>query len=423
MESFQVPASMDADPLAALIAPPGGEQDEDAGGPVAPAPRRSVHSVALTSRAAELATATIMIVDDEPVNIKIAQKYLKLAGYQRFVFYTDPRMALESVSREPPDVLLLDLVMPDVNGFQILKAVRDHKDWMHIPVIVLTSSDDDGTRTQALEMGASDFLGKPVNATELLPRVRNALLLKAHYDHLQSLSLDLEEQVCERTAETVASRLDLTRCLTRAARYGDNETDRHMTRVGRYAAAIAWQLGLDPAAVELIEHAAPLHDMGKLGIPDAILLNPDRLTPDELDLVEKHGLAGQRAFEPLTPDEWQAYQAHTRIGEEILNVPGSTLLELAGQIALRHHEKWDGSGYPDALSGDAIPLPGRITAVADAFDALSTKQAFKPAFALDRCLEIMEESRGGHFDPAVLDAFLASRDEIIPIHVALADPV
>jgi putative two-component system response regulator len=192
-------------------------------------------------------------------------------------------------------------------------------------------------------------------------------------------------------------------------------------RVGRYAAAIAGQLGLGPENVELIEHAAPLHDMGKAGIPDAVLLKTSKLTPDELALLRKHAASSQRTFESMTPDEWKTYQSHTRLGQRILDVPDSPVIALAAQIALTHHEKWDGSGYPRGLSGEDIPLAGRITAVADVFDALSSKRPYKPAFPLDRCISIMEEGRGKHFDPRVLDAFFARRDCIVRIRIELAD--
>ena len=392
-----------------------------AAGPVEPAAISSIQCAALISRAGPLADATVMIVNDEPVNIKVVQKYLKLAGYHRFVPMSDPRAALEHISREPPDVLLLDIVMPEVSGFEILERIRTQPQWMQIPVIVLTSSDDESTRTQALQLGATDFLAKPVSATELLPRIRNALLLKAHYDELQSRAHDLEEQVRRRTTELETSRLELIHCLARAAEYRDNETGRHVIRVGRYAGLIARQLGLDRPTAERIELAAPLHDMGKIGIPDAILLKPGKLTPEEFEVMQKHTLYGKRTFEPMGHDELGTYQSHTVVGQMILDVPTSPIITTAAEIALTHHERWDGSGYPMGLSGEDIPLSGRITAVADVFDALSTRRPYKPAFPMDRCFALMEEGRGTHFDPRVLDAFLARRDEVIHIRVECAD--
>jgi len=192
-------------------------------------------------------------------------------------------------------------------------------------------------------------------------------------------------------------------------------------RVGRYAGMIARKLGLDENLVELIEHAAPLHDMGKIGIPDAILLKPGKLTPEEYEVMQKHSVFGKRTFQPMSNDEWRAFQSHTFLGEMIMGVDSSPLITMAAKIALTHHEKWDGSGYPLGLAGEEIPLPGRITSVADVFDALSSRRPYKPAWPLDRCFAAMEAGRGKHFDPVVLDAFSACREEIVQIRMKFAD--
>jgi putative two-component system response regulator len=412
MQSVESQASLGSDWAVAAACPPGGP---------APSSSPAVGGETCVSRAATPATATVMIVDDEPVIIKIVKKYLGLAGYQNFVTMSDPVMAMEWLSREPPDVLLLDIVMPEISGLDILERVREHEHWRHIPVIVLTAADDERVRSRALELGATDFLAKPVNATELLPRVRNALLVKAHHDHLEHQAHDLEHQVRQRTAELLASRLELIHCLARVAEYRDNETGRHVIRVGRYAGIIARELGLDPETAELIEHAAPLHDIGKVGIPDAILLKPGKLTPDEMEIMQNHTAYGKRTFEPMPADEWGTVQSHTVMGQRILDVATSPLIAMASQIALTHHERWDGGGYPLGLSGESIPLCGRITAVADVFDALSSKRPYKPAFPLERCLAILEEGRGTHFDPRVLDAFFARHDDVVRIRIEYAD--
>ena len=241
-----------------------------------------------------------MIVDDEPINVKILQKHLKLAGYTRFITTSDAMSVLDCIRKNPPDVLLLDVMMPGVNGLDLLRQIRRGPSTLggaglgYFPILILTASDSDETRFRALELGATDFLGKPVNASELVARVRNALLVKAHHDHLQNYSKELENQVRRRTAELAASRLELIHCLARAAEYRDNETGRHVMRVGRYAGMIARKLNLEQNMVELIEHAAPLHDMGKVGIPDAILLKPGKLTPEEFEVMQKHSLFGKR---------------------------------------------------------------------------------------------------------------------------------
>ena len=253
-------------------------------------------------------------------------------------------------------------------------------------------------------------------------RVRNALLVKAHHDHLKDYAQELEQKVRLRTAELAASRLELIHCLARTAEFRDNDTGRHVVRVGRYAEIIAREFGLDERNVELIGHAAPLHDMGKVGVPDCVLLKPDKLTPDELEIMRKHSIFGQRTFEPMTEDEWRLFKAHTFMGEKIMGVEGSPIIGMAAEIALTHHEKWDGSGYPMGLKGAEIPLAGRITAVADVFDALSSKRPYKPAFDLDRCFQIMKEGRGTHFDPEVLDAFLSCREVVLQVYAELGEP-
>ena len=366
-------------------------------------------------------TAKVMIVDDEPVNIKVVQKFLKLAGYQHFVTSVDPRPVMEMISNEMPDVILVDVMMPHISGLEILRTVRGDERLAHIPTIVLTASDNEQTRMEALELGAADFLGKPVNAAELVVRVRNALLVKAHHDHLKNYARDLEHQIRLRTAELAASRLELIHCLARAAEYRDNETGRHVIRVGRYAEIIARKLGLDERTVELIGHAAPLHDMGKVGIPDNVLLKPGKLAPDEVEIMQRHSIFGKLTFEPMSNDEWRTYKSHTFLGEMIMDIESSPIITMAAKIALTHHEKWDGTGYPLGLSGGDIPLAGRITAAADVFDALSSKRPYKPAFPLDRCFDIIREGRGTHFDPQVVDAFLKCREDIVAVRLECVD--
>jgi putative two-component system response regulator len=251
--------------------------------------------------------------------------------------------------------------------------------------------------------------------------VRNCLLVRAHQNHLRNYAQELEREVGTRTAELEASRRNVILCLARAAEFRDDETGRHVVRVGRYAGIIARQLGWNETRVDLLEQAAQLHDVGKLGIPDAILRKPGKLTPDEYDLVQKHSGFGKRIFEPMTSDHAQTWRGHTELGRKILEQPNSPVLEMAAKIALTHHERWDGSGYPLSLAGEDIPIEGRITAVADVFDALSTKRPYKPAFPIDRCFEMLQEGRGTQFDPAVLDATLAARAEILAVQVRFAD--
>jgi putative two-component system response regulator len=382
----------------------------------------AVSPPAAVADAADVERARIMIVDDEPINIKVVQRHLTQAGYRNFLSTTLPVKAAEMIVANEPDVILLDIVMPIVSGLDILANIRADARLAHIPVIILTASDDRETRVQALNLGATDLLSKPVDVIELLPRVRNALLVKSHHNHLVHYAEELQRQVAERTAELTRSRLEVIHCLGRAAEYRDNETGSHVVRVGRYAGIIARRLGLTPQHVELVELAAPLHDMGKLGIPDAILLKPGKLSPDEFTAMKEHCRLGGRTFEPLSDGEWESYRHHPSIGEKILDVAASPILEMAARIALSHHEKWNGQGYPTGLRGEDIPIEGRITAVADVFDALSSHRPYKPAFPPASCFAILEEGRGQHFDPRVLDAFFACREEIMVVRTELSDP-
>lgn len=362
----------------------------------------------------------LLVIDDEPINIILIEKCLRHAGYQQVQPHSDATSALETIARERPDVVLMDICMP-VSGLEILGRMQQDPTLSHIPVIMITAHDDEQTRQQALESGATDLLGKPIRPTELLPRVRNALVVKSHYDHLQAYAFDLERKVRMRTAELMGSRIELIHCLARIAEYRDNETGRHVIRVGRYSGILARAMKLDDATVELIEHAAPLHDIGKIGVPDAILLKKDKLTPEEYEIMQRHVALGKRAFEPMSTNEWRAFRSHTILGEMMMDLGTSPLLSMAGQIALTHHERWDGTGYPLGLAGEEIPLPGRIVAVADVFDALSNKRPYKPPFPIDHCFRILEEGRGTQFDPRVIQALLDSRDQIVEVRVSLAD--
>lgn len=369
----------------------------------------------------EILLARILIVDDEPVNLKVARKYLREAGYSNVETSSDARAALEQVRKQPPALILLDLIMPEMDGLQFLQAVRSAEDLWQIPVIVLTATDDQEVKLSALELGANDFLTKPVDPTELLPRIRNVLSVKAYQDRLEQHARELELQVQLRTAELEASRLEVIYCLGRAAEYRDNETGKHVVRVGRFVGVIARELGLDERFAALLETAAPLHDMGKIGIPDAVLLKPGKLDETEFEIMRKHAEYGCDIVSTINRDGWQDYISHTSLGADLMCRDGSPLLRAASIIALTHHERWDGTGYPRRLKGEEIPIEGRITAVADVFDALSSKRPYKPALPWDECFRVMEENRGKHFDPRVLDAFMARRDEIMRIKLANMD--
>ena len=364
----------------------------------------------------------IMIVDDEPINVKVVRKYLTEFVYTKFVTCTDSKQAINLIRYEIPDVILLDVMMPEVSGIDILREMHSDAELSHIPVIVLTASTDRETRLEALELGAIDFLGKPVDPSEIAPRLRNVAVTKCYQDQIASYADDLEFAVRKRTRELDESRKEVIRCLARAAEFRDDETGRHIARVGRYARLIAEQLDFTRDQLETIELAAQLHDLGKIGIPDSILLKSGKLTPEEFELIQKHSSYGKQIIDHLPENDARNLRRHSRIGSEILSDTSSPILEVASSIALTHHERWDGTGYPLGLEGEDIPLEGRITAVADVFDALSTKRPYKDAFPISKCFEILEDGRGTQFDPKVLDAFFACRDDIVHTQIEFADP-
>jgi len=366
-------------------------------------------------------TAKIMIVDDEPLNVMTFRQHLKMEGYERFVTTSDAREALHLLRSERPDVLLLDIRMPEVSGLDILRVAGLDPVLQHIPVLILTAASDPATRKQALDLGASDFLQKPIDPNELLPRVRNAVVIKKHYDMASSEAARLEQQVERRTRQLEATRQQLILCLARAAEHRDNDTGNHVIRVGRYTAIIARQMGYPENRLEMLEQAAQLHDVGKIGIPDSILFKPGKLGFDEYELMKRHCALGRQIIEPISEKEWNILKTHTRIGESMLHVRSSSLLMLAARIAQTHHERWDGKGYPLGLLGEDIPLEGRIVAVADVFDALSSKRPYKDPFPRQKCFDILREGRGTQFDPAVIDAFFDCSEEIVEIQLLLMD--
>jgi putative two-component system response regulator len=365
--------------------------------------------------------AKLMVVDDEPTNVKLVQRFLELDGYHRFVTATDSRRAVAMAREERPDCILLDLMMPHVSGLEILDQLRADPELTHIPVIFLTAVTDSATRRDCLERGATDFLNKPIDPYELAPRVANVVAAKAYQDQILGHSRNLEQAVRERTIDLERAHREVAYCLARAAEYRDNDTGFHVLRVGRYARLIAEELGMTGEQLDLLEHAAQLHDVGKIGVPDSVLLKPDRLTEEEFSLMKKHCGFGKRILRQCSEDEELQLRSHSEVGARILDGAASPLLVMARKIALSHHEWWDGSGYPLGLRGEDIPLEGRITAIADVFDALSSKRCYKAAMPVDQCFEIMEKERGTHFDPTIFDAFLRRRDGIVAVQLRYAD--
>jgi len=368
-----------------------------------------------------LLSSKIMIVDDEELNIEVVKEYLKIDGYENLVSTNDARQAVAAIYHEKPDLVLLDLNMPQVSGLDILQELRSDQQLSGMPVIVLTANTDCETKIRALKLGATDFLYKPIHDGELLARLRNILMAKAHQDHMRNYSDQLETAVSQRTAELEASRQEVIHCLARAAEFRDDDTGFHVIRVGRYARLIGEQLGMSEQRLDDLEQAAKLHDIGKIGIPDAILLKPGSLTPEEYEVMQRHCNYGKKIIGKKSQDETVLLKTHTELGAKILEVGCSPILELATKIAITHHEHWDGSGYPLGLAGEDIPLEGRITAVADVFDALSSKRPYKQAFPLEKCFSIMREGQGSQFDPQILDAFFAQQKRVVEVQIEYVD--
>ena len=346
------------------------------------------------------ADASILVVDDEFPNLKLVERMLRAEGYQQVVGVADPREVLARYREHVPDVILLDLNMPYMDGFQVMAQLRALNDSLPPPILVLTAQHDKSYCHRALDEGAKDYLTKPFDRVELLMRVRNLLEIHRYHRDLHDRNAVLTAKVRERTLQLRETRLQVVRRLGRAAEYRDNETGLHIIRMSKVATLVGEAMGMDADQCDLLLNASPMHDIGKIGIPDHILRKPGKLDPDEFETMKRH----------------------TTIGAEILAGDDSDLLRMAREIALSHHEKWNGKGYPNGLVGEAIPLTGRVCAVADVFDALTSVRPYKKAWTVEAAVELIRKERGEHFDPAVVDAFLGRLPEIERILRAYAEP-
>lgn len=374
--------------------------------PLSPAPSSSFsQSMRLANSIEKIKSSKILIVDDEPLLIRVVRRFLQTAGYSEFITVTDSREAMLVINREKPDVVLLDIVMPNVTGLDILRQRQMNTSVQYTPFIILSATSDTETKRKALELGATEFLNKPVDQSDLILRVQNALLVKAHQDHLQNYAQELSREVESRTAELERSREQIIHCLAKAAEFRDNDTGHHVVRVGKYSAVIADELGFDRQFCHRIELAAQLHDVGKIGVPDSILLNPGKLDDGAFEIMQRHCDLGCSIIEPLARHELEMLKQRSPDGRLTREVQQSSLLIMAANIAKTHHENWNGAGYPIGLKGNRIPIEGRITAVADVYDALSSSRPYKKPFDLEKCLTIMYEEVGKRFDPRVMAAF------------------
>jgi len=344
--------------------------------------------------------ARIFIIDDEPANLKLLDKMLVSQGYLERVLIQDPREVLDRYQEARPDLILLDINMPHLNGYQVMEQLKALNDPCLPPIVILTAQQGRDYLLKALSTGARDYIGKPFDRAELLMRVRNLLDAQLGHRMLHEQKDVLEEMVRLRTEELNHSRLQVVQRLGRAAEYRDNETGYHTIRMSQTSALLAQKLGWSTTDTEMMLNASPMHDIGKIGIPDHILLKPGK-------------------FEPA---EWEIMKSHAAIGAELLDGDDSPLLRLAREIALSHHEKWDGSGYPNGLAGEAIPQSGRIAAVADVFDALTSSRPYKRAWTVEAAEAFVRDNTGSHFDPTVVACFLANLPEILAIRDRYQEP-
>ncbi len=315
---------------------------------------------------------TLLIVDDEATNLNVMKQILQ--QHYRLVFAKNGHKALELAREEHPDLILLDVMMPDTTGYDVCEQLKAVPETSRIPVIFVTALTDTADEARGFAVGGVDYITKPVSASIVRARVAT---------HLSLVRAD----------ELRQSRLEIVQCLGLAAEYKDNETGLHVIRMSYYAVIIARAIGLDEEQVEDLLHASPMHDIGKIGIPDHILQKPGR----------------------LDPEEWAVMREHPVIGARIIGQHAKGLLRMAYDIALTHHEKWDGSGYPRGLAGEDIPLVGRIVAIADVFDALTAERPYKKAWPLNEALAYIREQSGKHFDPHLVEVFLNQLPSILEV--------
>ena len=334
---------------------------------------------------------TVAIVDDSEINVLLFKKMLGVLEGCSPVGFTVSQAALDWAVSNEVDLVLVDYTMPAPDGLAFIERFRRIPGRFDVPVVMVTTSDNAEVRYKALELGATDFLMRPVDRVEFLTRVRNMLTLRRSARQLADRAQWLAEEVRKATRQMVEQEREAVLRLSKAAEYRDPETGAHLLRISIISRLIGQRMGLDGRALDVLAAAAPMHDVGKVGIPDHVLLKPGRLTPDEFEVMKRH----------------------TVIGYEILGGSTSPLLQAAADIALSHHERFDGSGYPRGLAGEAIPPMARIVAVADVFDALISDRVYKPAWPQEEAEAYLREGAGSHFDPACVEAFFVARSDIL----------
>jgi cyclic di-GMP phosphodiesterase len=333
---------------------------------------------------ADMSECKVLVVDDTEANIDILVEVLG-SDYDVSVAM-DGETALEDVADEKPDLILLDIMMPGIDGYEVCKQLKADENTKSIPIIFLTAMTEEQDEARGLALGAVDYVTKPFSTELVKSRVQNQLELKLHRDNLEDL-------VKKRTIQLEESHRAAIFMLGEAGHFNDTDTGVHIWRMAAYSAAIAMQLGWNSQDTELLELAAPMHDTGKIGIPDAVLKKPAK----------------------LDKEEWQIMMTHSEVGHRILCQSDAALFKLAAEVAMYHHEKWDGNGYPEKLKGEDIPKSARIVAIADVFDALTMKRPYKEPWPIEDSFAEIERSAGSHFDPILVEAFIKIKDKIISI--------
>lgn len=342
--------------------------------------------------------AQILVVDDIQTNVLLMTEILDIGGYRHIHSLTDPRQVLAYIQSQPVDLLLMDQNMPGLTGLELVDVLREHL-LTPPPMIMVTALNDRELRHQALGKGICDFIVKPFDVQEVLLRITNTLERSFLHRALNQRLWDMEQLVEQRTRRLRESQMEIIFSLARAAAYRDSETGEHVIRIGMSGALLARHIGCDPDFCAQIEVAAPMHDVGKIGIPDQILLKPGKLDPDERKII----------------------QQHASIGHQILGAgTKSELINMAAEIAYCHHEWWDGSGYPRGLRGEAIPLCARITSVCDVYDALRSTRPYKEPKGPQHCAQMLEAMAGSQLDPRLVSTFLEIQDEVEAIRERLA---
>ena len=350
--------------------------------------------------AAEITKGRILVVDDTESHVILLRKILKGAGYLAVATTTDPEEAVGLYKEFQPDLLVLDLHMSPIDGFEILDQLKalEPSD-SYVPALMMTALSDPDVLVRALERGARDFLNKPFERVEALTRIRNMLEVRLMHNRVRDQNRILEDTVSARTREIRETRLEVIRRLGRAAEYRDNETGMHIIRMSLAASILGRAAGLNPEQCELLLNASPMHDIGKIGIPDRILLKPG----------------------PLDAEEWSIMKRHPAIGAELLAGGGSELMQMAEMIAHCHHEKFDGTGYPRGLEGNQIPHAARIVTVCDVFDALLSRRPYKAPWTVDAALEELDKRAGTHFAPEIVAKFHDVLPDVLQVHARYAD--